>query len=257
VRAATSDYPLPPMPTVIPGTELSSSSSRRRGEPVVLLAHGPDGEPERACAIFAPFLPGTKVLMDFRGTATAGRPAAGSYTSTLWPRTSEAVADEFGVLGGGRGFDGRPRCSACLEGTRAVRQDDHPAAGPARGMDETYSASRAWPTPRGATARADGRDRPSGGGAGGAFEQFPRRRTTAGGDPRDELEAGPERDSAGSSTTSRSADPERIARCRPRRDHRQRGRVHSTRSPRSSPILPNSDLVISRTSTRCVREIPC
>ena len=46
------------------------------GEPITVLAHGLTGF-RRDFAIFAPFLPGTKVLFDFRGHGESGRPGPG------------------------------------------------------------------------------------------------------------------------------------------------------------------------------------
>jgi pimeloyl-ACP methyl ester carboxylesterase len=66
------------------------------GSPVILLAHGLTGS-RNELALFAPFLPGTKVLMDFRGHGDSGRPPAGSYTFEHLAWDVEAVADEFGV----------------------------------------------------------------------------------------------------------------------------------------------------------------
>jgi 3-oxoadipate enol-lactonase len=66
------------------------------GEPVILLAHGLTGN-RNELALFAPFLPGTKVLMDFRGHGQSGRPPAGSYTFDHLAGDVEAVADEYGV----------------------------------------------------------------------------------------------------------------------------------------------------------------
>jgi pimeloyl-ACP methyl ester carboxylesterase len=62
----------------------------------MLLAHGLTGN-RNELAIFAPFLPGTKVLMDFRGHGNSGRPPAGSYTFDHLAGDVEAVADAFGV----------------------------------------------------------------------------------------------------------------------------------------------------------------
>src|SRR6266542_2670921 len=94
------------MPTVISrdGTELFVEVLGD-GEPVVLLAHGLTGN-RNELAIFAPFLPGTKVLMDFRGHGQSGRPTAGSYTFERLAEDLEAVADAYGatvVAGGSMG----------------------------------------------------------------------------------------------------------------------------------------------------------
>ena len=75
------------------------------GEPVILLAHGLTGN-RNELAIFAPFLPGTKVLMDFRGHGNSSRPPPGSYTFAHLAGDLEAVADEYGatvVAGGSMG----------------------------------------------------------------------------------------------------------------------------------------------------------
>jgi 3-oxoadipate enol-lactonase len=75
------------------------------GQPVVLLAHGLTGN-RNELAIFAPFLPGTKVLMDFRGHGESARPPEGSYTFDHLAGDVEAVADAYGasvVAGGSMG----------------------------------------------------------------------------------------------------------------------------------------------------------
>jgi pimeloyl-ACP methyl ester carboxylesterase len=85
------------MPTVVSkdGTELFVEVIGE-GEPVVLLAHGLTGN-RNELAIFAPFIPGTKVLMDFRGHGNSGRPPEGSYSFDFLAEDVRAVADEFGV----------------------------------------------------------------------------------------------------------------------------------------------------------------
>jgi pimeloyl-ACP methyl ester carboxylesterase len=85
------------MPTVTSrdGTELYVEVVGE-GEPVILLAHGLTGN-RNELAIFAPFMPGTKVLMDFRGHGASGRPPAGSYSFDHMAGDVDAVADEFGV----------------------------------------------------------------------------------------------------------------------------------------------------------------
>jgi pimeloyl-ACP methyl ester carboxylesterase len=85
------------MPTVVSkdGTELYVEVVGE-GEPVVLLAHGLTGN-RNELAIFAPFLPGTKVLMDFRGHGNSARPPAGSYTFDHLAGDVAAVSDEFGA----------------------------------------------------------------------------------------------------------------------------------------------------------------
>lgn len=77
------------------------------GEPITLLAHGLTGS-RRELELFPPFLPGTKVLFDFRGHGESGRPPPESYSMDHFAGDLEAVADAFeatavaGVsLGGG------------------------------------------------------------------------------------------------------------------------------------------------------------
>jgi len=94
------------MPTVTSrdGTELFVEVLGE-GEPVILLAHGLTGN-RNELAIFAPFLPGTKILMDFRGHGESGRPPAGAYTFEHLAWDLEAVADAHGatvVAGGSMG----------------------------------------------------------------------------------------------------------------------------------------------------------
>ena len=103
------------MPTVISkdGTELFVEVVGK-GEPVVLLAHGLTGN-RNELAIFAPFLPGTKVLMDFRGHGNSGRPPAGSYTFDFLAQDVAAVADEFGVSVAGGGSMGAAAMLRVLE----------------------------------------------------------------------------------------------------------------------------------------------
>ncbi len=103
------------MPTVISkdGTELFVEVVGE-GEPVVLLAHGLTGN-RNELAIFAPFLPGTKVLMDFRGHGNSGRPPAGSYTFDFLAQDVAAVADEFGVSVAGGGSMGAAAMLRLLE----------------------------------------------------------------------------------------------------------------------------------------------
>jgi 3-oxoadipate enol-lactonase len=90
------------MPTVVSrdGTELFVEVLGE-GEPVVLFAHGLTGN-RNELAIFAPFLPGTKVLMDFRGHGNSARPPAGSYDFEHLAGDVDAVAEAYGasVVGG-------------------------------------------------------------------------------------------------------------------------------------------------------------
>jgi pimeloyl-ACP methyl ester carboxylesterase len=66
------------------------------GEPVTVVAHGLSGS-RADLAILAPFLPGTKLMFDFRGHGDSGRPPAGSYTMDDFAADVEAVADAFGA----------------------------------------------------------------------------------------------------------------------------------------------------------------
>lgn len=87
------------------------------GEPVSVLAHGLTGS-RRQLAVFAPFLPGTKVLFDFRGHGESDRPEPGRYSMDHFASDVDAVAGAYGAscvagasLGGGaalRLLCGRP-----------------------------------------------------------------------------------------------------------------------------------------------------
>jgi pimeloyl-ACP methyl ester carboxylesterase len=77
------------------------------GEPVTLVGHGLTGS-RRDFAILAPFVPGTKVLFDFRGHGDSERPPPGSYTMNHFAADVDNVAASFGAtalvgvsLGGG------------------------------------------------------------------------------------------------------------------------------------------------------------
>jgi 3-oxoadipate enol-lactonase len=64
------------------------------GEPVTVVGHGLTGS-RHEFEIFAPFLPGTKVLVDFRGHGDSGRPPLGNYTFDHFAMDMIAVADRF------------------------------------------------------------------------------------------------------------------------------------------------------------------
>jgi 3-oxoadipate enol-lactonase len=64
------------------------------GEPVTLLGHGLTST-RHEVAIFAPFLPGTKVLFDFRGHGDSDRPGPGSYSMDHFASDVDAVAGAF------------------------------------------------------------------------------------------------------------------------------------------------------------------
>ncbi|MGH2739713.1 MAG: alpha/beta fold hydrolase [Actinomycetota bacterium] len=77
------------------------------GKPVTVVAHGLTGSRQQL-AVFAPFLPGTKVLFDFRGHGESDRPGPGSYSMDHFASDVDAVATAFGAtcvvgssLGGG------------------------------------------------------------------------------------------------------------------------------------------------------------
>lgn len=71
------------------------------GEPVTVVAHGLTGT-RRELTVFAPFVPGTKVLFDFRGHGASERPPPGSYSMDLFAADVDNVATAFeatGVIG--------------------------------------------------------------------------------------------------------------------------------------------------------------
>jgi 3-oxoadipate enol-lactonase len=77
------------------------------GEPITVVGHGLTGS-RRDFAPLTPFIPGTKVLFDFRGHGESDRPPAGSYSMDRFAGDVDAVARAFeatsvvGVsLGGG------------------------------------------------------------------------------------------------------------------------------------------------------------
>ncbi len=68
------------------------------GEPVTVVGHGLTG----SRADFAPlaaFLPGTKVLFDFRGHGESERPPQGSYSMDAFAADVDAVAEAHGATG--------------------------------------------------------------------------------------------------------------------------------------------------------------
>jgi pimeloyl-ACP methyl ester carboxylesterase len=66
------------------------------GEPVTVVSHGLSGS-RADLAILAPFLPGTKVLFDFRGHGDSDRPPAGAYTMDDFAADVDAVATAYGA----------------------------------------------------------------------------------------------------------------------------------------------------------------
>lgn len=66
------------------------------GEPVTVFGHGLTGS-RHELAFFAPFLPGTKVLFDFRGHGESERPGPGHYTMDHFAADIAAVASAYGA----------------------------------------------------------------------------------------------------------------------------------------------------------------
>ena len=66
------------------------------GTPVTVLGHGLTGS-RRELQIFAPFLPGQTLLMDFRGHGESDRPAPGSYSFDHFAGDLDAVARAYGA----------------------------------------------------------------------------------------------------------------------------------------------------------------
>ena len=64
------------------------------GEPVTAMGHGLTST-YRDFEIFAPFLPGTKVMFDFRGHGDSECPPPGSYTMGHFAQDLMAVAKEY------------------------------------------------------------------------------------------------------------------------------------------------------------------
>lgn len=64
------------------------------GGPVTVVAHGITGN-RGQIAMFAPFLPGTKVLFDFRGHGESERPAAGFYSMDHFAVDVDNVAGAY------------------------------------------------------------------------------------------------------------------------------------------------------------------
>ena len=78
-----------------------------RGEPVTLVGHGLTGN-RTDLAVLAPFIPGTKVMFDFRGHGDSERPRPGSYSMDAFAADIDNVAAALGAtrlvgvsLGGG------------------------------------------------------------------------------------------------------------------------------------------------------------
>lgn len=80
------------------------------GEPVSVVAHGLC-QSRYELSILAPYVPGTKVLFDFRGHGESDCPPAGSYSMDAFAGDIDAVASAYGAtiligasLGGGAGL---------------------------------------------------------------------------------------------------------------------------------------------------------
>jgi 3-oxoadipate enol-lactonase len=66
------------------------------GEPVTVFGHGLTGS-RQDLQLITEFLPGTKVLFDFRGHGDSARPVAGSYSMDRFAGDLDAVAAEHGA----------------------------------------------------------------------------------------------------------------------------------------------------------------
>jgi 3-oxoadipate enol-lactonase len=66
------------------------------GEPVTVVGHGLT-QSRRDLALLAPFLPGTKVLFDFRGHGESERPGPGHYSMDHFAADVDNVAAAFGA----------------------------------------------------------------------------------------------------------------------------------------------------------------
>lgn len=67
------------------------------GDPVTVMAHGLT-QSRFELRLFAPFMPGTKVLFDFRGHGESERPGPGSYGMEDFAADLETVSDAFGAM---------------------------------------------------------------------------------------------------------------------------------------------------------------
>lgn len=72
--------------------------ARGEGEPVTVVAHGLTGS-RHDFAVFAPLMPGTLVLFDFRGHGDSERPGPGSYSMDHFAADVDAVARAYGATG--------------------------------------------------------------------------------------------------------------------------------------------------------------
>ncbi|HEX2029981.1 MAG TPA: alpha/beta hydrolase [Actinomycetota bacterium] len=66
------------------------------GEPVTVVGHGLTGS-RKDLSVLAPFVPGTKVLFDFRGHGDSDRPPPGSYSMDDFAADVDHVAAAFGA----------------------------------------------------------------------------------------------------------------------------------------------------------------
>jgi 3-oxoadipate enol-lactonase len=95
------------MPDVVSGGVRLAVDVIGDGDPVTVVGHGLTGS-RKDFALLAPFIPGTKVLFDFRGHGESARPPPGSYSMDDFAADVDTVAAAYeatavvGVsLGGG------------------------------------------------------------------------------------------------------------------------------------------------------------
>jgi 3-oxoadipate enol-lactonase len=106
------------------------------GDPVTVVGHGLTGS-RRDPLLLAPFIPGTKVLFDFRGHGDSGSPPTGQYSMNHFAADVDHVAAAFGAtalvgvsLGGGatlrllRSKPGRFRRLVFILPARLERSDE-------------------------------------------------------------------------------------------------------------------------------------
>jgi pimeloyl-ACP methyl ester carboxylesterase len=95
------------MPTVLSEGVRLAVDVHGHGDPVTVVGHGLTGG-RADLAVLAPFIPGTKILFDFRGHGDSERPPPGSYSMDLFAADVDAVVTGYGAtrlvgisLGGG------------------------------------------------------------------------------------------------------------------------------------------------------------
>jgi 3-oxoadipate enol-lactonase len=84
------------MPTVVSDGVTLAVDVHGVGYPVTVVGHGLTGG-RGDLAVLAPFIPGTKILFDFRGHGDSGRPGQGSYSMDLFASDVDNVAGSFGA----------------------------------------------------------------------------------------------------------------------------------------------------------------